>query len=111
MWRRSLELGLLVYLFVYFDGLIHITCTQAQEKSLDSRLIGGIGFYAASIGTDVGRRLPVGGPPGGSSVEGDSEGSAAWHCECGGVAFSDFALHFHDCEFSLFCYQARQSEP
>ena len=51
--------------------------TQEREKSLDSRLIGGIGFYAASIGTDVGRRLPVGGSPGGSSVEGDSEGSAA----------------------------------
>ena len=50
---------------------------QGLEKSLDSRLVGGIGFYAASIGTDVGRRLPVGGAPGGSSVEGDSEGSAA----------------------------------
>ena len=52
-------------------------CTKGQEKSPDSGLIGGFGFYAASIGTDVGRRLPVGGASGGSSVGGDLEGSAA----------------------------------
>ena len=51
--------------------------TQGLEISPDSGLIGGFGFYTASIGTDVGRRLPVGGASGGSSVGGDLEGSAA----------------------------------
>ena len=42
-----------------------------------SGLFFGVSGYAARLGTDVGRRLPVGGAWGGLSGEGDMGGSAA----------------------------------
>ena len=54
-----------------------VTIPGTDWKKVRIPDLSGVGFYAASIGTDVGRRLPVGGASGGSSVGGDLEGSAA----------------------------------